>query len=157
VTYLVISRGRLAQTTNQGTGLPTRRSRTGASAVSDRRHIGLTVPRPVKLGILAGADALDWSAGDWVLAAAAEHGATLRAALGQVDVRKRPRIEDAAFTALYLTPDERDELDETAVGCGLNRSAFVTAVARLALGDDLADVVAPLRAATSGPPDTSGG
>jgi hypothetical protein len=122
--------------------LATKRSRTGASAASDRKHVGLTVPRPVKLGILAGADALDWSAGDWVLAAAAEHGATLR---------KRPRIEDAAFTALYLTPDERDELDETAVACGLNRSAFVTAVARLALGDDLADVVAPLQAATSSP------
>lgn len=136
--------------------MATKRSRTGASAASERKHVGLTVPRPVKHGILAGADALDWSAGDWVLAAAAEHGPDLTGALGDVDVRKRPRIEDAAFTALYLTPDERDELDETAVDCGLNRSAFVTAVARLALGDDLEEVVAALQDATSGSSDAAG-
>ena len=59
-------------------------------------------------------------------------------------MRKRPRVEDARFAALYLTPDERDELDDQAVACGLNRSAFVTAVARLGLGDDLEDVVADL-------------
>ncbi len=136
--------------------MATKRSRTGASAASERKHVGLTVPRPVKHGILAAADALDWSAGDWVLAAAAEHGPELTRALGDVDVRKRPRIEDAAFTALYLTPDERDELDETAVDCGLNRSAFVTAVARLALGDDLEEVVAALQDATSGSSDAAG-
>jgi hypothetical protein len=90
---------------------------------------------------------LEWSTGDWVLAAAAEQGPALRERLGEVTVRKRPRVEDAAFTALYLTPDERDELDDQAVACGLNRSAFVTAVARLALGDDLEEIVTGLREA----------
>jgi len=47
-------------------------------------------------------------------------------------------------TALYLTPDERDELDELAIACGLNRSAFVTSVARLALGEELDEVIAAL-------------
>ena len=79
-----------------------------------------------------------------MLAAAAEHGPVLHAALGEVEVRKRPNVEDAAFTALYLTPDERDELDDQAVACGLNRSAFVTSVARLALGEELEAVVADL-------------
>lgn len=93
---------------------------------------------------------LDWSAGDRVLAAAAEHGPQLHQALGQVEVRKRLQVEDATFTALYLTPDERDELDDQAVTCGLNRSAFVTAVMQLALGDELEDVLRPLRAPTTG-------
>ncbi|MFA9445209.1 hypothetical protein [Egicoccus sp. AB-alg6-2] len=86
----------------------------------------------------------DWSVGDWVLAVAAEFGPTLRKRLGTVEVRRRPKVEDAAFAALYLTPDERDELDDQAVACGLNRSAFVTAVARLGLGDELEDVVTGL-------------
>jgi len=124
----------------------TKRSRQGDRTASERRHVGLTVPRTVKVQILEAAAALDWSAGDWVLAAAAEHGPALREALGEVSVRKRPRVEDAAFTALYLTPDERDELDDQAVACGLNRSAFVTSVARLARGEEREDVLAPLRA-----------
>jgi hypothetical protein len=125
----------------------TTRSRRGDPAPSERKHVGLTLPRRVKEGALEAARLLEWSAGDWVLAAAAEHGPALRERLGQVSVRKRPRVEDATFTALYLTPDERDELDDQAVACGLNRSAFVTAVARLALGDELEEVVASLRAA----------
>lgn len=134
--------------------MATRRSRRGDARPSTRRHVGLTVPRRVKTELLAAADAMDWSVGDWVLAAAAEHGAALRERLGTVEVRKRPAVEDATFTALYLTPDERDELDETAVACGLNRSAFVTAVARLALGEEPDTVVAALR--TDAPPDPAG-
>jgi hypothetical protein len=95
--------------------------------------------------MLEAAGVFDWSVGDWLLAAAAEEGPRLREALGVVTVRKRPVVEDAAFTALYLTEEERDELDDQAVACGLNRSAFVTAVARLALGEDLEVVVTPLR------------
>jgi hypothetical protein len=125
--------------------MASRRSRTGDRTPSERRHVGLTVPRRVKQELIAAAAVLDWSAGDWVLAAAAEHGPPLRDALGQVEVRKRPAVEDAAFTALYLTPDERDELDDQAVACGLNRSAFVTAVARLALGEPLDAIVEQLR------------
>ncbi len=124
--------------------MATKRSRQGDRTASERRHVGLTVPRTVKTELLEAAAALDWSAGDWVLAAAAEHGPALRRALGEVSVKKRPRVEDAAFTALYLTPDERDELDDQAVACGLNRSAFVTSVARLARGEELEDVIAPL-------------
>jgi hypothetical protein len=128
----------------------TKRSRRGERSASERRHVGLTVPRRVKASLLEAAGALDWSAGDWVLAAAAEEGPRLRAALGDVEVRKRPVVEDAAFTALYLTPDERDELDDQAIACRLNRSAFVTSVARLALGEDIEVVVASLRAAAVG-------
>jgi hypothetical protein len=62
-------------------------------------------------------------------------------------------VEDAAFTALYLTPDEWDELDDQAVACGLNRSAFVTSVSRLALGEELAAVVEPLKVAAAGGPE----
>jgi uncharacterized protein (DUF1778 family) len=132
--------------------MASRRSRTGDRTPSERRHVGLTVPRRVKEDLVAAAAVLDWSAGDWVLAAAAEHGPSLRDALGQIEVRKRPTVEDAAFTALYLTPDERDELDDQAIASGLNRSAFVTAVARLALGEPLAPVVEQLRdQATHGP------
>jgi hypothetical protein len=105
----------------------------------------------VKEEALESARILEWSAGDWILAAAAEEGPALRERLGQVSVRKRPKVEDAAFTALYLTPDERDELDDQAVACGLNRSAFVTAVARLALGADLDEVVAGLQEAANPP------
>ena len=129
--------------------MATTRSRRGDKAPSERRHVGLTVPRRVKAELIAAAGALDWSAGDWVLAAAAEHGLELLAALGEVEVRKRPKVEDAAFTALYLTPDERDELDDQAVACGLNRSAFVTSVARLALGEDLEVVVDSLTVASA--------
>ncbi len=133
--------------------MATTRSRRGDRAASERRHVGLTVPRQVKEQLLEAAAALDWSAGDWVLAAAAEFGPQLHAALGEVELRKRPRVEDAAFTALYLTPDERDELDDQAVACGLNRSAFVTSVSRLALGEEVAAVVEPLRVAAAGGPD----
>ena len=124
--------------------MATKRSRTGDTSVSERRHVGLTLPRRVKEQVIAAAAVLDWSAGDWVLAAAAEHGRVLQETLGEVEVRRRPRVEDATFTALYLTPDERDELDDLAVACGLNRSAFVTSVSRLALGEEMDAVVAPL-------------
>jgi hypothetical protein len=125
----------------------TTRSRSGDRTPSERKHVGLTLPRKVKDEALEAARVLEWSAGDWMLAAAAEQGPALRERLGQVTVRKRPKVEDASFTALYLTPDERDELDDQAVACGLNRSAFVTAVARLALGADLEAVVTDLREA----------
>ena len=105
----------------------------------------MTLPRRVKEGLLEAAAVMGWSAGDWLLAVAAEQGPALRARLGAVNVAKRPRVEDATFTALYLTPDERDEIDDQAVACGLNRSAFVTAVARLGLGDDLETVCDDLR------------
>lgn len=124
--------------------MATTRSRRGDRSPSQRRHVGLTLPRTVKAEVMAAADALEWSAGDWVLAAAAEQGPALIEALGQVEVRKRPRVDDAAFAALYLTPDERNELDDQAVACGLNRSAFVTSVARLALGEELEEVISSL-------------
>lgn len=76
------------------------------------------MPRAVKADLIAAARALDWSVADWLLAAAAEHGTDLRAAL--------------------------DELDGQTVACGLNRCAFVTSVARLALGEELETVVASL-------------
>lgn len=132
--------------------MATGRSRRGDRRASERRHVGLTLPRSVKQGATAAAGALDWSVGDWVLAIAAEHGPGLHAALGELAVAKRPAVEDAAFTALYLTPDERDELDDQAVACGLNRSAFVTAVARLGLGEPVDAVVDELRAGRTPPP-----
>lgn len=116
----------------------------GALPASGRRHVGMTLPRRVKDSLLEAASALEWSAGRWLLAAAAEEGPRLREAVGRVSVTRRPVVEDATFTALYLTGDERDELDDQAVACGLNRSAFVTAVVRLALGDELDGVVASL-------------
>lgn len=119
----------------------TTRSESGDRRPSERRHVGLTLPRAVKDQAREAAAEFDWSVGDWVLAAAAEHGPALRAALGTVRVARRHQVEDAAFTGLYLTPDERDELDDQAIACGLNRSAFVTAVARLALGAELAQEV----------------
>ncbi|SRR6056297_688518 len=124
--------------------MATSRSRSGDRQPSQRQHVGMTVPRPVKERMLEAAAALEWSAGDWVLAAAAEYGPTLLASLGDLEVRRRVEVEDAAFTALYLTTDERDELDDQAVACRLNRSAFVTAVAALGLGDDLEVVLARL-------------
>ncbi len=51
-----------------------RRSRSGDHTPSDRRQVGLTVPRAVKERMRAAAEVLDWSVGDWILAAAAEHG-----------------------------------------------------------------------------------
>ena len=124
---------------------------------SRRRHVALTLPRPVKNGLIEAAEVIGWSVGDWVLAAAAEHGPRLREALGQVEVRKRPRVEDATYTALYITPEEREEIDDQAVACGLNRSAFVTAVARLGLGHDLDAVVGEFRPgpATNDPSNVS--
>ena len=98
----------------------------------------------MKAALLEAAAAAGRSAGEWVLAAAADHGAALQEALGQVELRRRPRVDDATFAALSLTAEERDELDELAVSCGLNRSAFVTSVSRLALGEELDVVVAPL-------------
>lgn len=133
--------------------MPTTRSRSGDTTPSERKHVGLTVPRPVKDEMRRAAEVLDWSVGDWVLAAAAEHGPRLLAALGSVEVRRRPSVEDAAFTALYLTPDERDELDDQARAARLNRSAFVTAVSRLALGHALEEIVAGLRESGKAIPD----
>lgn len=123
----------------------TRRARSGDRTPSDRRQVGLTVPRRLKARMQEAAQVLDWSVGDWSLAAAAEYGPripTLRGAL-----RRRPRVTDPAFCALYLTADERDELDEQATARGLNRSAFVTATAQLALGAHLEEV---LRSLTDG-------
>ena len=124
--------------------MATTRSRSGSRTPSERRHVGLTLPRTVKERVIEAAGVLDWSAGDWVLAAAAEQGARLREALQGREIRRRPKVTEATFTALYLTLDERDELDDQAVACQLNRSAFVTAVAQLGLGDEVADVLAPL-------------
>ena len=122
------------------------REGSGSPEVGDRRrHVGLTLPRSVKEGIVEAAAVIGWPAGQWVLTAAAEHGPGLRARLGRVAVAKRPRLDDATFTALYLTPDEREELDDQARACGLNRSAFVTSVARVALGDDVDEVADALR------------
>ena len=113
---------------------------------SRRRHVGLTVPRAVKEQALEAAGVMRWPLGTWVLAAAAEHGPRLREVLGEVRVAKRPKVVDATFTALYVTDDERAELDDQARACGLNRSAFVTAVARLALGEEVDAVCDDLRA-----------
>lgn len=123
----------------------TRRARSGDAASSDRRHVGCTLPLPVKQDALEAARAFDWSLGDWVLTAAAENGPTLRAALTASPPAKRRRVPHATFTALYLTAEEVAELDDQAVACGCNRSAFVTAVLRLARGDDLASVLDELR------------
>ncbi len=117
-----------------------RRSRSGDRTPSDRRQVGLTVPRAVKEQMRAAADVLDWSVGDWILAAAAEHGPRIPA----IELTKRPAVADATFCALYLTTEERQELDDQARARGLNRSAFVTASAQLALGADLDAVVASL-------------
>ena len=127
----------------------TTRARRGDRSASERKHVGLTLPRRVKERALEAAEVMDWSAGDWVLAAAAEHGPALRDTLQDLEVRKRPKVEDATFTALYLTPEERQELDDQAIACRLNRSAFVTAVSQLGLGDDLEVVLFPLRTAPS--------
>jgi hypothetical protein len=137
--------------------MPTRRSRAGDASASERKHVGMTLPRRVKDHAKRAAEVLDWSVGDWLLAMAAEHGPELTEALGHVEVRRRPSVEDATFTAIYLTPDERDELDDQAVAARLNRSAFVTAVARLGLGEPLEAVVAPLRTASTAGGSTSDG
>ena len=119
-------------------------SRRGDRQPSERRDVGLTLPRQVKEQLLAAAAAHDCSAAAWVLAASAEHGPALRDTLRVLEVRRRPRVGAAAFTVLQLTAAERDHLDDLAVACGLNRSAFVTSVARLALGEELEVVLAPL-------------
>lgn len=120
-----------------------RRARSGDQTPSDRRQVGLTVPRGVKDRMTEAARLLDWSVGDWVLAAAAEFGPQVPDI--STELRRRPRVPDATFCALYLTADERDELDDQATARGVNRSAFVTATAQLALGAGLEDVVASLR------------
>ena len=126
--------------------MATKRSRRGDRAPSERKHVGMTLPRPVKEQVVAAAALLEWSVGDWILAVAAEHGPAVVELLRGRGVRRRPKVEEATFTALYLTPDERDELDDQARSCGLNRSAFVTAVAQVGLGEPLEDAVAPLLA-----------
>ncbi len=140
--------------------MATTRSRGGDRTPSERKHVGMTLPRPVKEQMGAAAEVLEWSAGDWVLAMAAEHGPALIDGLRGRSLRRRPQVEHATFTALYLTPDERDELDDQAVACGLNRSAFVTAIAQLGLGEAHEDVLSPLlatsHAAAPKPPDTPG-
>lgn len=118
----------------------TRRARSGHREPSVRRQVGLTLPRHLKEQVLAAAAVMDWSAGDWVLAAAAEYGRQVPGPSQATHGRKRPRVPDATFCALYLTPDERDELDDQARDHGLNRSAFVTASAQLALGASRDDV-----------------
>lgn len=115
-----------------------RRARSGDATPSDRRQVGLTVPRTVKRSMTEAAEVMDWSVGDWVLAAAAEFGPRVPDVRGEL--RKRPAVPDATFCALYLTTDERDEIDEQAAARGLNRSAFVTACAQLALGASPDDV-----------------
>lgn len=137
--------------------MATTRSRSGDRSPSERRHVGLTLPRTVKQGIVEAGAVLGWSAGDWVLAAAAEHGPRLREALGHRPMPRRPQVADATFTALYLTPDERDELDDQAIASGLNRSAFVTAVASLGLGEPLEEVVRALVGSGAEPTATRSG
>lgn len=119
-----------------------RRARTGDQTPSDRRQVGLTVPRRVKERMTAAARVLDWSVGDWVLAAAAEFGPQVPDTA--TELRRRARVPDATFCALYLTTDERDELDDQATARRLNRSAFVTATAQLALGAARNEVLASL-------------
>ena len=114
------------------------------SSGTQRRDVGLTVPEALKQQLLAAAAARDLSTGDWVLAAAAAHGPALRDALRPLEVRRRPKVDGAAFAVLQLTSEERDHLDDLAVACGLNRSVFVTSVSRLALGEELEVVLAPM-------------
>ena len=121
----------------------TRRARSGDRTPTARRQVGLTVPRRVKEQMTAAARVLDWSVGDWVLAAAAEFGP--RVPDMSREVRRRTAVADATFCALYLTAEERQELDEQATARSLNRSAFVTATAQLALGAQLADVLRALQ------------
>ena len=111
-----------------------RRARSGDRTPSDRRQVGLTVPRRLKEQMRAAAEVMDWSVGDWVLAAAAEFGDQVPDM--SAELRKRPAVADATFCALYLTAEERQELDDQARARGLNRSAFVTVTAQLALGAD---------------------
>ena len=111
-----------------------RRARSGDQTPSDRRQVGLTVPRAVKERMTEAARVMDWSVGDWVLAAAAEFGPQVPS--NPNTLRKRPGVPGATFCALYLTAEERQELDDQATVHGLNRSAFVTASAQLALGAD---------------------
>jgi hypothetical protein len=120
-----------------------KRARSGDQTPSDRRQVGLTVPRAVKERMTAAARVMDWSVGDWVLAAAAEFGPQVPNLSGEL--RKRPAVPDATFCALYLTIEERNELDDQATTHGLNRSAFVTASAQLALGAEADDVARSLQ------------
>lgn len=111
-----------------------KRARSGNPTPSDRRQVGLTVPRSLKRSMTEAAEVMDWSVGDWVLAAAAEFGDQVPDMSSEL--RKRPAVADATFCALYLTAEERQELDDQATARGLNRSAFVTVTAQLALGAD---------------------
>jgi hypothetical protein len=112
-------------------GARTRRARSGAQAPTGRHQVGLTVPRDLKDRMLEAASVLEWSLADWVLAAAAEFGPTVPAISG---LKRRQAVPDVTFCALYVTPEERAELDDQARSLDMNRSAFVTAVAQLALG-----------------------
>jgi hypothetical protein len=105
-----------------------------------RRHVGVTMPRDVKSWMVEAASAMSWSAGDWVLAAAAEHGPRLQEAVSGGQTVRRQQLADPTFTALYLTDDEREELDDLARACGVNRSMLVTCVTRLARGADVDEV-----------------
>lgn len=133
-----------------------RRARSGRQEPSGRRQVGLTLPRRLKERVLAAAEVMDWSAGDWILAAAAEFGPKVPAR-DETTGRKRPRVPDATFCALYLTADERDELDDQARRHGLNRSAFVTASAQLALGATPEEVRAGLEQGDEVPLRPAGG
>jgi hypothetical protein len=113
------------------TGGRTRRARSGAQAPTGRHQVGLTVPRDLKDRMLEAAGVLEWSLADWVLAAAAEFGPQVPAIPG---LKRRQAVPDVTFCALYVTPEERAELDDQARYLDMNRSAFVTAVAQLALG-----------------------
>jgi hypothetical protein len=81
--------------------------------------------------MLEAAGILEWSLADWVLAAAAEFGPQVPAIAG---LKRRQAVPDVTFCALYVTPEERAELDDQARALDMNRSAFVTAVAQVALG-----------------------
>lgn len=131
-----------AATANGGIEV-TRRARSGQQTPSGRRQVGLTIPRPLKERMLQAARVLDWSVGDWVLAAAAEFGQQIPPM--STRLRRRTAVPDATFCALYLSADELEELDEQATARGMNRSAFVTATAQLALGAEPADVAVHLR------------
>lgn len=121
--------------------MTTRRARSGSRDNVGRRHVAVTMPRARKQDALAAAQLLEWSLGDWVLAAAAEHGPALVAALDGQDRTRRGQVDDAVVVGLYVTLEERAELDDQVSSCRVSRSGFVTAVAGLALGLALDEVL----------------